>query len=104
MPRAGETKHKPSVIEKAVKRHLEGNESVAKLAKELKVSRQTFYSWAEAYKKKAIANIDRVGMSKGELEKIDKTALAAQVEVLQAENRKLRDRLVSLMIKHGEIP
>jgi transposase-like protein len=104
MPRAGQTKHKPAVIEKAVKRHLEGDELVADLAKELKVSRQTFYSWIEAYKKQAMANIDRVGKSKGELEKIDKVQLIAQNELLQTENRKLRDRLVDLMIKYGEIP
>jgi transposase-like protein len=104
MPRAGETKHKPSVIEKAVKRHLEGNELVADLAKELKISRQTFYSWIEAYKRKAMASIDRVGKSKSELEKIDKATLVAQNEMLQTENRKLRDRLVGLMIKYGELP
>jgi hypothetical protein len=48
---------------------------VADLAKELKISRQTFYSWIEAYKKRAMASIDRVGKSKSELEKIDKATL-----------------------------
>ena len=51
-----------------------------------------------------MANIDRVGKSKGELEKIDKVQLIVQNELLQTENRKLRDRLVDLMIKYGEIP
>ena len=88
----------------AGKRHLEGDELVVNLAKELKVSRQTFYSWIEAYKKQAMANIDRVGKSKCELEKIDKAQLIAQNEMLQTENRKLRDRLVNLMIKFGVIP
>jgi hypothetical protein len=33
-----------------------------------------------------------------------KADLIAQVEIRQTQNRKLRDRLVSLMIKDGEIP
>ena len=49
MPRAGETKKPPPhVIEKTIKRHLEGGEPVAKLAKDLKVTRQTIYSWVGA--------------------------------------------------------
>lgn len=34
---------------------------MAKLAKELKVSRQTFYSWTEDYKQRAMLRIERAG-------------------------------------------
>jgi transposase-like protein len=105
MPRAGTyANHKPRDVEKAVRRHLEGNEPIADLAKELKVSRQTLYSWVDAYKKRAMESIDRIGKSKAELDKVDKAQLIAQNETLQTENRKLRDRLVNLMMKYGEIP
>jgi transposase-like protein len=104
MPRRGETTLSAAKIERAVKRHLEGGELVVSLSKEFKVSRQTFYNWLEAYKRQAVERIERKGVSKVELEKTAKADLIAQNEILHSENRKLRDRLVNLMIKHGEIP
>jgi regulator of replication initiation timing len=38
------------------------------------------------------------------LDRTAKSELVAQNEILQTENRKLRDRLVALMVKHNEIP
>jgi regulator of replication initiation timing len=51
-----------------------------------------------------VERIERKGVSKVDLEKTAKADLIAQNEILHSENRKLRDRLVNLMIKHGEIP
>jgi transposase-like protein len=104
MPIKGDTKTPARKIEEAVKRHLDGGESVAALAKKYKVTRQTVYLWIEAYKKRVMERLERTGVSKTDLEKTAKAELIAQNEILQAEVRKLRDRLVALMVKHNEIP
>lgn len=87
-----------------VKRHLEGGESIKALCKHLKISRATAYNWLEQYKAELAQSAMRVGVNPKDLEKTAKQELIAQNEILQTENRKLRDRLVSLMVKHGEIP
>jgi transposase-like protein len=104
MPIKGDTKTPARKIEEAVKLHLDGGESVAALAKKYKVTRQTVYLWIEAYKKRVMERLERAGVSKTDLEKTAKAELIAQNEILQAEVRKLRDRLVALMVKHNEIP
>jgi hypothetical protein len=48
--------------------------------------------------------VEHAGESKTDLEETAKAELIARVEVLETENGKLRNRLVSLMIKYGEIP
>jgi transposase-like protein len=104
MPLKGQTDTAKKVIDKAVKRHLEGGETIASLAKELKVSRQTVYSWVNNFKQEVMEGVERAGASKTDLERTAKAELVAQVEMLALENRKLRDRLVTLMIKYREIP
>jgi len=103
MPRKGETDTPQKEIDKAIKRHLEENTPVAQLAKELKVTRQTIYSWVENYKRKVMERMERAGQSPAELEKIAKSELVAQIKALQSENRKLREKVLAMMMKYGEI-
>jgi transposase-like protein len=103
VPRAGEFKHPKAIRDKAIKRHLEGGESVEKLAKYYKVTRQTLYSWLDAYKQSVLHAAERAGMSPADLEKRSKTELVAENMALKAENRKLRDRLVTMLMKTGDL-
>lgn len=89
-------------IDEAVKRHLEGKEQVTTLCKYYGVSKAGFYLWVKNYKDRVMAQSRRVGMSPEGLEKAERSELVVQVQTLQAENRKLRDRLVSLMMKYGD--
>ena len=99
MPRRGETKIDPKRIEKAVKAHLEQDKPVADIAKELGVTRQSVYTWVEDYKAKIFKKAQTAGMTPEAIEQATKTELIVQVAQLQAENRKLRDKLVELMME-----
>jgi hypothetical protein len=89
-----------AAIDKLVRRHLEGNESVAALAKEGGVGRAGFYLWVKDYKEQVMRRAMRSDMSPQELEKRAKADLIAEIESLRVENRKLRDRLVAEMMKN----
>jgi transposase-like protein len=99
MPRQNETKIPQKLVEKAVKRRLEGNESVVALAKEYKVSIPTVYNWITAAKKNMVEQARHADLSPKEIEKTDKLTLVAQVEALKLENKQLRERLVALMLR-----
>jgi transposase-like protein len=99
MPRQHETKIPQKLVEKAVRRRLEGNESVVTLAKEYKVSVPTVYNWITAAKKHMVEQARTADLSPRELERTDKLTLIAQVEALKLENKQLRERLVALMLR-----
>jgi transposase len=90
-------------VRKAVDRHLKKGESVADLAKEYAVSRQTMYAWIESYRKKVMESANRAGKTPTQMEKESKVELVAKVQALTLENRKLLDKLFALMVKHKEI-
>lgn len=86
-------------IDKAVRRHLEGRESVVALCREYKISRAGFYLWVKKYKEEIMRRSMRAGMKPQDVERSDKAELIAEIESLRQENRKLRDRLVAEMMK-----
>ena|SRR5579859_824660 len=102
MPRKDETLKPKHVIDKIVKRHLAG-EGADELAKECKVIRATIYNWVTAYKKALVERSKREGMTPRDAEIADKQTLIAELEQLRLENAKLRDKVVAMMIKAGEI-
>jgi hypothetical protein len=103
MPKKNDTKHPQHVIDEAVKRYMDGRESVRVLAKFYKISKAGFYLWVAKYKKQLVETSKRSGMSPADADRADKRTLATEIEQLRLENRKLRDRVVSLMIKSGEL-
>jgi transposase len=102
MPAKNQTKHPQHVIEAAVKRHLDG-ESVAVLAKYYKISRAAFYNWITKVKKDMLLVSDRKGMSPKEVELMDSRARMVELEHLRLENRKLKDKVFEMMVRHGEL-
>jgi transposase len=102
MPRKNELKASPKVMEKAAKRHLAGEQAEG-LAKEHKVSRATIFNWTARYKEQALEQSRREGINPKELEKQDKATLIARLQAVELENRRLKDKVVALMLKAGEI-
>jgi transposase-like protein len=102
MPRRNYTKLPQKVIDKAVRRHLEGGEVGVDLAKEHKISTATFYVWVKKYKE-ALLESSRHGETSQDFERADKRTLIAELQQLRAENRRLRDKIVEVMLKSGEI-
>ena len=100
MPRRGE--YKPGLdskkVEKAVKAHLEANKPVADIAAELKVTRQSVYTWVADYKDKIFKKAQNAGMTPEGLEKAERSEMLVMIAQLQAENRKLKDKLVEMMM------
>jgi transposase-like protein len=91
------------IRDEAVIRHLEGQETVKSLCKSFKVSRATMYNWIEGYKRDIVEAAKRQGVAPRDLDRTAKFELVAQLEVLQTENRKLRDLIVDLMVKRVEV-
>ena len=102
MPRKNEFKAAPKAIARAIKRHLEGGEPASAIAKELRVSRATVYLWIGKYKQEVL-NRKRPSTiaAPKDLKRADRGALIAEIEALRDENRKLRDRLVTEMLRSG---
>jgi transposase-like protein len=103
MPRKDETATPKKQVDKFIKRHLEGDESVEALAKEYKISRATGYMWLRKHREQLLEQTMHEGMSPAAIEKSDKMTLIAQIAQLKIENAKLRNRVVSLMIKAGDL-
>jgi transposase-like protein len=103
MPRKDETATPKKLVDKFIKRHLEGGESVEALAKEYKISRASGYAWLKKHRDALLSQTMREGMSPTAIEKSDKATLVAQVQALKLENAKLRNKVVSLMIKAGDL-
>ncbi len=102
MPRKDQTKVPPKTMERAAKRHMGGEQAEA-LAKEFKVSRATIFNWSMRYKEQVLEQARREGINPKELERQDKATLVAKVQSLELENRRLRDKVVALLLKSGEI-
>jgi transposase len=98
MPAKNVTKRPQHVIDKAVKRHLEGESGVA-LAKEHKVSPAGFYLWVKKYKEALLEKSKRNDMSPQDAETADKRALIAEIQALKLENRKLRELAMNALLK-----
>jgi transposase-like protein len=103
MPRKSETKLPEKLVAKAVKRHLEGGESVIPLAKEYGVSRATFYNWISTYERQLLKAVDKQGMSPRDAATADKRTLLAEMHQLKLENTALRNKVVAMMLKYKEI-
>lgn len=101
MPRRHDTKRPQHVIDEAVKRFMDGEQATV-LAKLYKISKAGFYLWVKKYKQDLLENSKRAGMSASDVALSDKRTLVTEVEQLRLENRKLRDKVVSLMMKSGE--
>lgn len=102
MPKKNDTKRPQHVIDEAVRRHMAG-ESAAVLAKFYKISKPGFYLWVKKYKEQLLAQNAREGLTPKEAELTDKRVLIAENQALKLEVRKLRDKVVSMMIKAGEL-
>jgi transposase len=108
MPRKGETATPQKLVDKFIKRHLEGAESVDALAKEYRskgynVSRATGYMWVTKFRLRMIDEKMLAGGPPEKVEKAAKTELIALVAELKAENTKLRNKVIALMMKSGEL-
>jgi len=101
-PAKNSTKRPQHVIDEAVKRHMAG-ESVRVLAKFYKISVPQFYNWIAAYKQTLLEQSAKRDMTPKDAELVDKRVLIAEVQALKLENRKLRDKVVSLMMKAGDL-
>jgi|SRR5579859_2384285 len=86
-------------IDRFVKRFLAGEQAVA-LAKEARVSKPGFYLWVAKYKRDLLEKSKRSGMNQHDAETADKRTLIIELEQLRAENRKLRDRVLDMMVKY----
>jgi transposase len=102
MPRKNSTKTPPDQIDEAVKRYMAG-ESVAVLAKRYKISKPGFYLWVQKYKQALLEQAERKDLKPKDAALVDKRVLIAEIQALKLENQKLRNKVVSLMVKHGEL-
>lgn len=102
MPVKGKTKRPQHVIDQAVKRFMGGEQAVA-LAKEYKISRPGFYLWVRKHKEQLLEESKKANMTPADREKSDKKVLSIEIDELRNENRKLREKVISMMIKLGEI-
>ena len=102
MPTKNSTSRPQHVIDEAVKRYMAG-EPVTTLSKYYKISRPGFYLWVKKYKEDLLEKSKTAGMSPKDAEQADKRVLLIELEQARQENRKLRDKVVALMLKGGEI-
>jgi transposase len=102
MPPKGKTTRPQSQIDEAVKRFMNGEQAVV-LAKHYKISKPGFYLWVKKYKEELLRTSKTGDMTPHQAELSDKRTLIAEVQALKLENQKLRNKVVSLMIKSGEM-
>ena len=102
MPRKNETKRPQALIDKAVKRHMQG-EAVVSLAKELKVTKATLYNHVAAYKRGLLEQASLTGAAAHDPEIASKQTLIAEIQALKLENAKLGRKVIALMLKAGEL-
>lgn len=102
MPAKGNTKRPQHEIDAAVKRYLAG-EPVSVLSKYYRVSRPGFYLWIAKYKEDLLKKASKENMSPKDAATSDKRVLMTENEALRAEVRKLRDKVIDMMVKSGEL-
>lgn len=102
MPPKNVTKRPQHVIEEAVKRYMAG-EQVSVLSKYYKVSKPGFYLWVAKHKQAMLDKASTQAMTPKDAAIADKRTLLIEVEQLRQENRKLRDKLLTEMMKAGTI-
>lgn len=102
MPIKNATKRPQHVIEQAVKRFMAGEQAVA-LAKEYKISKPGFYLWVSKYKRELLEKSKTVNMTPKDAATADKRTLLIEIDSLKLENRKLRDKVLDMMVKAGEL-
>lgn len=102
MPAKGATKRPQHQIDEAVKRYLAG-EPVTVLSKYYKISRPGFYLWVSKYKAEMLKKASQVNMTEADAKTADKRVLITENQALKAEVRKLRDKVLDMMIKAGEL-
>jgi transposase len=102
MPVKNATKRPQHVIDEAVRKYFNG-ESAGVLAKLYKVSKPAMYNWIAKAKQAKLEAAARMDMSPKQLSERDREALLTENKALKDENAKLRNKVVSLMIKAGEM-
>lgn len=102
MPAKGNTKRPQHQIDEAVKRYMAG-EPVTVLSKYYKISRPGMYLWIAKYKEDLLRKASKENMSPKDAATADKRILITENEALKAEVRKLRDKVISMMVKSGEL-
>ena len=102
MPTKGRTKKPQHVIDKYVKRYMAGEQATS-LAKEAGVSKPGFYLWIQKHKQQILEQAKTAGMTPADAATADKRELLIELEQLRLENRKIREKLIAMMIKAGEI-
>lgn len=103
--RLGPVTRKPRpqhVIEEAIKRNNAG-ESVDTITKHYKVSRAQFYNWKRKYQEDILERARRAAMSPETIQIEDKQELIAENKALKMENQKLRNKLLEMLLKSGQI-
>jgi transposase-like protein len=101
MRRRSVPKTPQKIIAQAVKRHVEGGENADALAKEYEVSRASIYGWVAKYKQDVLDRSRRDGMHPLDADRADKAELIAQIEALELENKRLRDRIIDMLLQTG---
>jgi transposase len=99
MRRRSVPKTPQKIIDRAVKRHVEGGENAEDLAKEFRVSRASIYGWVAKFKQNVLDRSRRDGMTPLDAERADKADLIAQIEALELENKRLRDKLINILLQ-----
>lgn len=98
MPARNATKQPLQIIDQACRRHLNGEPAEA-LATEYGISKAGFYVWVRQYKQRILAKPAALASTpEARLE-----TLAVEVAALKEENRQLRNKVISLMLKAGEM-
>lgn len=103
MPAKGKTTRPQHEIDKWVRKHLEDGVPVRDLAKLAKVSVPGFYLWVSKAKAEMYEKSKRLGMSPVDIEKSDKQNMLYELDQVKMENTRLRERLMAVLIKHGEL-
>jgi transposase len=94
MPHKGKSEH---IKKQAVVRRHNG-ESVAEIAKSLKVSNVAVYQWLEKSRKQALERSKRADMRPEDVIASDERDKDQLIRALKDENRRLRDKLGDLLI------
>lgn len=102
MPAKNAMKRPQHVVDDAVRKYFAG-ESAGVLAKLYKVSKPALYNWIAKAKQEKLEAASRMDMSPKQLSERDRQELLTENTALKQENAKLRNKVVSLMLKAGDM-